>query len=49
MTGMWKGLERREISRLRTSPPAAEGRPRPDLPAGTDLLPQIRHIVVLMM
>jgi phospholipase C len=23
--------------------------PRPDLPAGTDLLPQIRHIVVLMM
>jgi len=25
------------------------GRPRPDLPPGTDLLPQIRHIVVLMM
>src|SRR5580693_9170766 len=24
-------------------------RPRPALPAGTDLLPQIRHIVVLMM
>src|SRR5438067_7296377 len=24
-------------------------RPRPGLPAGTDLLPQIKHIVVLMM
>ncbi len=24
-------------------------RPRPDLPPGTDLLPQIRHIVILMM
>ena len=24
-------------------------RPEPSLPAGTDLLPQIRHIVVLMM
>jgi len=46
---MWQWLERREISRLRAYPPAVEGRPRPDLPAGTDLLPQIRHIVVLMM
>jgi phospholipase C len=46
---MLKRLERREISRLRTLPPATEGRPRPDLPAGTDLIPQIRHIVVLMM
>jgi len=47
---MWTRLERREIDRLRSSPPGAAGaRPRPDLPAGTDLLPQIRHIVVLMM
>ena len=46
---MWQQLERREISRLRAQAPATEGRPRPDLPAGTDLLPQIRHIVVLMM
>jgi hypothetical protein len=28
--------------------PAAQ-RPRPDLPPGTDLLPQIKHIVVLMV
>ena len=27
----------------------AGSRPRPDVPAGTDLLPQIKHIVVLMM
>jgi phospholipase C len=27
----------------------AGSRPQPDVPAGTDLLPQIRHIVVLMM
>jgi phospholipase C len=47
---MWTRLERREIDRLRSSPPGAAGaRPRPDLPAGTDLLPQIQHIVVLMM
>src|ERR1041385_3618664 len=25
------------------------GGPRPDLPPGTDLLPEIKHIVVLMM
>ena len=29
--------------------PEAGDRPRPDLPEGTDLLPQIRHIVILMM
>jgi phospholipase C len=47
---MWERLERREIDRLRPPRAAAAGdRPRPDLPAGTDLLPQIRHIVVLMM
>ena len=46
---MWQWLERREISRLRASPPTVEGRPRPDLAKhGTDLLLQIRHIVVLM-
>ncbi len=46
---MWQRLERREINRLRTSPADPGTRPRPELPAGTDLLPQIRHIVVLMM
>ena len=30
------------------SPGPAE-RPRPDLPPGTDLIPKIKHIVVLMM
>lgn len=46
---MWKRLEGREIRRLGL--PAAEpgALPRPDLPPGTDLLPQIKHIVVLMM
>ena len=29
--------------------PTETERPRPDLPPGTDLVPQIRHIVVLMM
>jgi phospholipase C len=44
-------LESREIRhRTRHADPGRAGeRPRPDLPAGTDLLPQIRHIVVLMM
>jgi phospholipase C len=47
---MWERLERREIDRLRPSPASTAGdRPRPDRPAGTDLLPQIQHIVVLMM
>ena len=47
---MWERLERREIDRLRPSPPGTAGdRPRPDLPAGADLLPKIQHIVVLMM
>jgi phospholipase C len=39
-------IEAREIRR-RAPHPAGE-RPRPDLPPGTDLLPLIRHIVVLM-
>jgi len=44
---MWQRLERREIRHH--SPRPAGARPRPDLPPGTDLLPQIKHIVVLMM
>ena len=46
---MWERLERRAIRRRRIVRPDVGGRPRPDLPEGTDLLPQIRHIVVLMM
>jgi phospholipase C len=44
-------FERYEIRRLtRRRPDSRPGpRPRPELPEGTDLLPQIRHIVVLMM
>ena len=57
---MLEGLEGREIRRRRASSARtaarrgitrlqAGGRPRPDLPEGTDLLPQIKHIVILMM
>src|ERR1700749_4276671 len=48
---MWQTLENREIRRRGRRLPAERPgeRPRPDLPEGTDLLPQIRHIVVLMM
>ena len=46
---MWERLERRAIRRRRIVRPDTGGRPRSDLPEGTDLLPQIRHIVVLMM
>ncbi len=44
-------FEQREVARRSRGAPAAMpgDRPRPDLPAGTDQLPQIRHIVVLMM
>jgi phospholipase C len=44
-------LENREIQRRMRAPgrTAPGQRPRPGLPEGTDLLPQIRHIVVLMM
>ena len=42
-------LESREIARRTRSASPAGPRPRPDLPPGTDLPPQIRHIVVLMM
>ena len=45
---MWDRLEQREIARRGLRPgPAA--RPRPDLAAWDDLIPQIKHIVVLMM
>ena len=57
---MWERLEKGEIRRRRArsariaarrgmAVPEAGVRPRPDRPEGTDLLPQIRHIVVLMM
>src|ERR1700744_1536 len=48
---MWQTLENREIRRRGRRIPAERPneRPRPDQPAGTDLLPQIKHIVVLMM
>ncbi len=45
---MWERAEKRGIER-RGLAQGPGNRPRPDLPAGTDLLPQIKHIVVLMM
>jgi phospholipase C len=49
--GMWEAADRRRVQqRSRRQPQARPGqRPDPSRPAGTDLLPQIRHIVVLMM
>jgi phospholipase C len=48
---MWHRLEHREMRRqARDRAKARSGPlPRPGTPAGTDLLPQIKHIVVLMM
>src|ERR1700743_131738 len=49
---MWEALERAELRRRgprAASGPPASARPQPSLPVGTDLLPQIKHIVVLMM
>jgi phospholipase C len=48
---VWHLLERYEIRRLTRCQPAGQPAPRPApaLPEGTDRLPQIRHIVVLMM
>jgi phospholipase C len=43
---VWERIEAREIRR-RAPRPTGE-RPRPDLPPGTDLLPLIKHIVILM-
>src|SRR5215469_6168149 len=48
LPGMWEGLERRQITRQALNSPFGT-RPRPDLPPGTDLIPRIKHIVVLMM
>ncbi len=48
---MWNRLEQRELKRVsrRISDYGAGQLPAPGQPAGTDLLPQIKHIVVLMM
>src|SRR5215471_18039126 len=45
---MWERLEQREIARRDLVAGPGE-RPRPDLPPGSDLIPKIKHIVVLMM
>src|SRR5580700_9598785 len=49
---MWERVERAELKRSGRpgeGDQAAGALPQPSLPAGTDLLPQIKHIVVLMM
>ena len=48
---MWNRLEQLELKRVsrRISDYGAGQLPAPAQPAGTDLLPQIKHIVVLMM
>ena len=48
---MWERLEQAGLRRQarRGGGPPAGTPPEPSRPAGTDLLPQIRHIVVLMM
>jgi phospholipase C len=48
---VWELLERGEIKRLARRRAAREQGPlpRPGLPAGQDLLPQVKHVVVLMM
>ena len=48
---MWNRLEQRELKRVsrRISDHSAGQLPAPGQPAGTDLMPQIKHIVVLMM
>ena len=50
-TDVWEGAERlglrQRSRRMERSQPGQ--RPDPSLPAGTDRLPQIKHIVVLMM
>src|SRR5260370_38288245 len=48
---VWELLERREIKRRARLRAAQEQGPlpRPGRPAGLDLLPQIKHVVVLMM
>src|SRR5712692_8557641 len=48
---VWERVERHELKRRGRGMAALRPgeRPIPSLPAGTDLLPQIKHIVVLMM
>jgi phospholipase C len=48
---VWEQLEQLQLKRLARRKRASEPgeRPEPSLPIGTDLLPQIEHIVVLMM
>jgi phospholipase C len=47
---VWTRLEQRELNRLARRITGGPGAlPAPDRPAGTDLLPQLKHIVVLMM
>jgi phospholipase C len=47
---MLERLEKREINRRQLQPgPAPQARHRPELAPGTDVLPQIKHIVILMM
>src|SRR3984885_939339 len=47
----WERIERRKLrQRERWTRPARPGdRPDPSRPVGTDMLPQIKHIIVLMM
>jgi len=45
---MWERVEKRGIERRGLVRGPGE-RPRPDLPPGADLLPAIKHIVILMM
>jgi phospholipase C len=48
--GIWAALERAALrGRDRRRPVQPGDRPDPSRPPGTDLLPQIKHIVVLMM
>ncbi len=47
---MWTRLEQRELNRLARRITTGPGElPAPGRPAGTDLLPQLKHVVVLMM
>src|ERR1700755_1703823 len=47
----WERIEREKLrQRERRWGPARPGdRPDPSRPAGTDMLPQVKHIIVLMM
>ncbi len=50
-TAVWEGIERQGLQRRSQRMDRAQPgqRPDPSQPAGTDRLPQIKHIVVLMM